>query len=309
MSENIFIPSLLVTQVYFPYCEEKGATAEILKKVAGDGFYEAIEIDCHYAAEERQEIGNIVKEQDWVVTQWLTSKIDKEKLDLSSINETLRDKSAQAIISMLDKAAEIGVHNIAFISGPSPGEELREAALESFYLSLCEICAAAKSYGINVLIEPLDYRAHKQKALGTTDETVRLISKVREEYNNLYFAFDTAHAALNEEDLREAVIKALPLMDQIHFSNAILDSREELYGDHHLPIDDETGFLNQAFINELLLHISSRKAALNGKLRVAIEVQGKSNQKLHENESIARELLGNGFQFVEKRRVKSEQHS
>ncbi len=306
MSENVFIPSLLVTQVYYPYCEEKGATAEILNKVANDGFYQAIEIDCHYEAEEREKIGSINKKQGWTVTQWLTSKIDKEKLDLSALDETMRAQSAQAIIRMLDKAAEMNVHNIAFISGPSPGEDLREKALDSFYRSLCEICAAARAYKIGVLVEPLDYKAHKRKALGKTEETVQLIQKVREAYDNLYFAFDTAHAALNEEDVQAAILKALPIMGQLHFSNAILDINDALYGDYHLPIDIETGFLNQAFIEELLQYISRQKAALNDKLRVAIEVQGKETQKLHENESIARELLQNGFQFIGQRRVASE---
>ncbi len=299
MSENkLFIPSLLVTQVYYPHCEQKGMTAEIIKKVAADHFYEAIEIDCHYDAGERKRINQVVTEHSLEVTQWLTSLIDRKRLDLSSIDRKLRKESVQEIIDKLDSAAECGVTTIAFISGPSPGELLRKEALECFYESLCEICAAADSYKMGVLIEPLDYDAHKRKVLGLTDEAVFLINRVRKQYKNIDFAFDTAHAMLNCENLSEAITKALPLMGQIHFSNAVLDSTHQLFGDHHMAIG-EPGFLNQEYMNQLLLEIANQKELLQGgKLRVAIEAKGAESQALHENEVIVRELLENALQFV-----------
>lgn len=293
----MFIPSLLVTQVYYPYSEEKNTTAKILQKVAEDGFYEAIEIDCHYEEEERKRIAELVKENGWMVTQWLTSLIDKEQLDLSSLNETVRNNSVEVITRMFSKAQNMGVHNVAFISGPSPGDDLRQEALEKFYKSLVEICRQAEMYELNVLIEPLDYQAHKRKALGTTDETIELIKRVREEFSNIYFAFDTAHAALNDENLSQSVVKALPWMDQIHLSNAVLDSNHDLYGDHHMAVG-EPGFLNAEVIREILQLIEKNKQDENHKLRVSVEVKGSNSQELHESEAIIRKVLTSGIDFT-----------
>lgn len=299
LSKNkIFSPSLLLTQTYYPYCDQKGSSAEILKKVTKDHFYEAVEIDCHYESAERKEIYQVVKEHDLVVTQWLTSLIDRENLDLSSLDNELRKQSVKRITDRLDFAAESGVNNIAFISGPNPGELLRKDALESFYESLHEICAVADTYQMGVLIEPLDHDAHKRKVLGVTDEAVDLINRIRKEYKNLDFAFDTAHVMLNRESLSEAITKALPIMGQIHFSNAVLDLNHELYGDHHIAIG-EPGFLNQEMMNQLLQEIANQKKHIqNGKIRVAIEARGNEGQALHENEIIARRLLEKGFQSV-----------
>lgn len=292
----MFIPSILIPQVYYPYSEERNMTAEILRRIAEEGYYKAIEIDCHYEKEERKKIGTIIGENDWTVTQWLTSLIDKEQLDLSSLEDELRTKSVKAITSMLSNSKEMGVHNIAFISGPSPGDELRKSSLEAFYKSLVEICKQAETYGLNVLIEPLDYRAHKCKVLGTTDETIDLIKRVREESNNIFFAFDTAHAALNSENAMKAVVKALPWMEQIHFSNAILDTAHELYGDHHIAIG-EPGFLSSEVMHKILKEIKDNKSDKTN-IRVSIEARGSSNQKLHENELKTREVLANSLMSV-----------
>lgn len=290
MKNEWLIPSLLVTQVYFPYCEHKNETINILKDVSKLNFYQAIEIDCHYTNEESLEIGEIIKKNEWIATQWLTSLIDKNNLDLSSIDEQLRQKSVKEIIDKVEMAAKMNVKNIAFISGPMPDESLKEMGLEQFYKSLVEITDVAKAHFINVLIEPLDHSAHKKKILGTTKETIKIIKQVREKNDNIYFAFDTAHAALNRENIEEAIEQAFPFMDQLHFSNAILDSTHEQYGDNHIPIIGE-GFLTKERMKRIVTRLNQYSKKYNKKMRVSIEVKGKNDQKLHENEKEIRQLL------------------
>lgn len=95
--------------------------------------------------------------------------------------------------------------------------QLRKDAAEIFYQTLSEICEEAAKYNINVLVEPLDRGAHKKRFLGPTSEAVALFARVRESYPNVGFAFDTAHAALNGENIYEALELAKPYINQLHF--------------------------------------------------------------------------------------------
>src|SRR5699024_8097027 len=174
-------------------------------------------------------------------------------------------------------AAEIGAKNIAFVTGDDPGADRWADGIEGLYESLCEMAEAAKKYDMNLLIEPLDRFAHKKRIIGTTDETVALLSRVQEKHANVGIAFDTAHAALNGEDIFEALEKGKSLIHQIHFSNAVLDSNNELYGDFHMDIGSP-GFLTVEKISAILQKANELNIQEKG-LRVAAEVRGEGDKE------------------------------
>ncbi|MCM3763863.1 sugar phosphate isomerase/epimerase [Neobacillus niacini] len=289
MGNGLFIPSLLISEIYHPYCLEKGFTARLLDRVASEGFYRAVEIGYGFDQEERKQIRDMAEQQDLTVTQWLTSLINEKNLDVSAIDPTNRLASVRQLKDSMYLAAECGAANIAFISGPDPGADLRKAAMESFYLSLCEICEEAAQYNMKVLVEPLDRDAHKKRFLGPTNEAVALFTRVRESYSNIGLGFDTAHAALNGEDITQALHLAREFIGQIHFSNAVLDPTDTLYGDHHIPIG-KPGFLDVSGIRSLLQKAEELGLTADS-LRIAVEVRGTEQQSVHENERVARTVL------------------
>jgi len=289
MGKVTFLPTLLIPEVYHPYSREQGFYRPLIEKLAADGFYQAIEVGCDLDQQERKTILAVSEEQNWGVTQWLTDMINRENLDVSSVDRSKRQEAVKRIKESLSLAAECGAANVAFISGPDPGASLRHEAAESFYQSLCEICEEAAQYKLTVLVEPLDRKAHKKRFLGPTREAVQLFASIRESFSNIGFAFDTAHAALNGETLDEALASAQSLIQQLHFSNAVLQADDDLYGDHHLPIG-KPGFLDENEIIRLLSKVEELELGVE-KLRVSIEVRGSDKQLLHENEQLARTIL------------------
>jgi sugar phosphate isomerase/epimerase len=305
MGKGLFIPTLLIPEVYYPYCNVVGFTANLLEKLAEDGFYQAVEIGYGYDSLERKHIFETAKLKNLLVTQWLTTLINEKNLDISAIDSNKRREAVKQIKGSLYAAAECGASNVAFISGPDPGFNQREEAAESFYLSLCEVCEEAAIYNMKVLVEPLDREAHKRRFLGPTSEAVTLFARVRESYPNIGLAFDTAHAALNGEDIYEALELAKEQINQLHFSNAVLAADDELFGDHHMPIG-KPGFLDVEKMVGILRYVEELGITKDKGLRVSVEARGSRNQGLHENEKAVRSVLEKAFSSLKESASKIE---
>jgi len=292
-----FIPSLLVPEIYFPAKGEKGFTVGLIEKMAAEGFYRSYEIGDGQDEQERKAILALKERYNFELTQWLTFLIDQYKLDVSSIDTKLRQESVNRIKESIQLAAECGASNIAFVPGADPGADRRIEAAEGFYESLCEICEEASRYHMNVLVEHLDRYAHKKRLIGPMDETVQLLSRVKEKYQNIGLAFDTAHAALNGEEILDAMELAKSQIHQIHFSNAVLDQTSPLYGDYHMEIG-EPGFLTVERISDILRKADELSLQSEKGLRVAVEVRGKDLENLHANEGTVRTILENALNLV-----------
>jgi len=297
MMSTQFIPSLLVPEIYFPVKNEKGFTVSLLEKMTDEGFYRSFEIGDGQDQQERKRILALKETHNFQLTQWLTFLIDKYNLDVSSLDSKLRLESVNRIKESIYLAAECGAANIAFVPGQDPGAERRLEATEGFYESLCEICEEAAKYNMNVLVEHLDRYAHKKRLIGPMKETVQLLSSVGERYKNIGLAFDTAHSALNGENILDAMEQAKSQIHQIHFSNAVLDPNSELYGDFHMPIG-EPGFLTEEKIIDILQKADELSLQSEQGLRVAVEVRGTDKDNYHANEKTVRSILEKALNLV-----------
>lgn len=198
-----FVPSLLIPEVFHPFKREENFNAEIIERIVTGDFYQSVELGDGFKQNERKKILTLTEQNNIQVVQWLTFLIEENNLDVSTLNSSLRRKTVKRIKESLYLSAEIGAKDIALVTGDNPGEELWGDSVEALYESLCEIAEDAKQYGMNLLVEPLDRYAHKKRVIGTTDETIELLSKVQLHSDNVGIAFDTAHAALNGEDVLE----------------------------------------------------------------------------------------------------------
>jgi sugar phosphate isomerase/epimerase len=291
------IPSLLVAEIYFPFKNMAGFTADIVERFAGEGFYGSFEIGDGLGESERRRILNASIQNKVEITQWLTFLLDKYQLDVSALDSRLRLETVKRIKDNLYLAAECGATNIAFVTGADPGIERRSNAIEGLYESLCLISEEAANYNIKVLVEHLDREAHKKRLIGPIEEAVALISRVASSYPNIGLAFDTAHSALNGENVISALNCAKPVIHQIHFSNAVLDASSDLYGDLHMPLG-EPGFLNTATMARILEQADKLIFEQNKDLRVAVEVRGTNQADCHGNEKIARAALEQAFSLA-----------
>ncbi|UAL48019.1 sugar phosphate isomerase/epimerase [Sutcliffiella horikoshii] len=264
-----WLPSLLIPEIYFPVKDQEGMSSYLIEQHATEGFYKSFEISDIKSEQERKQIGCLVERYNIEVTQWLPSLIKRNKLDLSSLNPQVRGESIRQIKENLYFASECGAGSVALISGGDPGPEQKTTAFASMFDSLSEICEEAAKYPINVLIEPIGYKASLNGLLGPINLVSHMIDRLKENYENIGLVFDTAHIALNEEDIFNALQLTKSHITGIHLSNAVLDKDSLIYGDNHIPVG-EPGFLTMDLMNQFL-----RKAGriLNREVKVAIEVR------------------------------------
>jgi sugar phosphate isomerase/epimerase len=294
---NRIIPSLLVTEVFFPVKDEKGFAASVVENLGSQGFYRSFEIGDGYDQEDRKRILQAKEQNNLSIFQWLTFLTYKTDLNVSAIDASLRERTVKQIKESLYLAAECGVSTVGFVSGPDPGVSLRKQGLEAFYESLCEICEEAAAFNMHVSIEAMDREVHKKRVLGLTSEAVPIISKVREKYPNVGLVFDTAHVSLNGEDIFTSLELAKSTMDRLHFANVVLDPESPLYGDNHMPIG-EPGFLTIEKMSQILQKANELGIQSEIGLPVAIEVQGKDKNDYFANERTIRAALESAMNLV-----------
>lgn len=271
------VPSLLLPEVYAPWKAEPGFLVEQIDKAGREGFYRSVEIGPIADAADRSAIKRVCAEHGLRVAAWLTQVLDEEKLDLTAIDETLRLRSVEGLKRALPAAIACGATTVALVGGPDPGPALRERGYDSFVKSLTAICIEAGNLGATVMFEPLDRFAHKKRLIGPTDEAVQAFARVRANCPTFGFAFDTAHAALNEEDIAASLAIAGEQVVNLHLSNAVLDKNDPLYGDHHM-MPGAPGFLTI----ERAAAIVAEVVALGLRdVRVAIEARAQPGDHRH----------------------------
>jgi len=268
-----FLPSFLMSEIYFCSKHRPGFLPERLRAAIEDGFFQCAEIGMPASDKDACSIGAMVRDSKIGLIQWMTEYIDLYELDISTLDEPRRLHSVEQIKSQLPAAVRCGASSIAVICGADPGEYHRNAGFDAFLKSMTAIIRAATDAGLSVLLEPLDRFAHKKRLLGPTKEVVPLLEKLHLLGAPLWMAFDSAHAALNEECLTHSLQRAHPFLRHIHLSNAVLDKDDQDYGDWHLP-PGSPGFLTKDTAASILRTLSNEDTTCKTRLTVAVEARG-----------------------------------
>lgn len=295
---DVFAPTVLISETHAPYIATIGVTAEAVSRIAQEGFYEGVEILLPRTLQERRRISQIKQSQNLRVVVWFSREQIDEKLSLSSPDEAHRKNSVSRLITLLESAADCRADTIALISDPDPGIAYREQAKRNLQLSLGEICTAARAYGdMRVIFEPLDREADKNCLLGPVAETVEMIKPVRQSHSNIDICWDSSHAALCGDDLRESLLIVDPYFIQMHFANAVLDRNSEGFGDRHMPIGPP-GFLTIEKMAQLMQHVIRMRHPAGKRIYVSVEVRTQTGDPW-QTEKHCRESLLAAWQLVE----------
>lgn len=285
-----FYPSLLVSESFYPLLKEEDKLYQAVESVLREGYYQRIETGVLKTARAREKFIALVKELGIGFTQWITTDINELHLNPSATDKKLRKKTIDNICTLVEVAAESGADRVAMVSGPDPGEKLREEAQKGIEEVLFAVTEKMLEYpGMQLLLEPLDRGAHKNNFIGPTSVAVELMKKVNEVHENCRLSWDSAHMALNKENLKESLRLAGPYIGHIHLANAVLNPAQEGYGDWHMPMG-KPGFLDIDCGRKILCDAASflRDGSYMG---VSIESRCQDGQNPYENESVCREFL------------------
>lgn len=235
---SVAVPGVMISNAWPQSRLENGATLAATRWVRqAHPFFDAFQtVDIPYA-DERQAFRRLIGDQGHSHTYTLTRVFAEGQLNLSSLDPDVRRRTWETVIAQMDHAAEAGAQSVTVVSGDQPDDAgLRPKALEALEESMEQICRAAQARGdMGVVIEPLDWFAHKKATLGSTGEAVEICRRLEGSGLQLKLCIDTAHLILNQEDVVAAVQAARPWMSDFHFCNAVPDTGDPLFGDRHLP--------------------------------------------------------------------------
>ena len=288
--KEVFCPSLLVSESFYPLLTKEEELYDTVRKILLENYYSRIETGSLKNPEIRKKFIDLVKELHIGFTQWITNDINEKKLNPSTTDDKIRKKTILEINNLIDIAAESGADRVAMISGPDPGEQYRKEAMKGIEEVLFAVSEKMAEYpGMILLLEPLDRGAHKNNLIGPSTEATDLMKKVNGHYKNCYLSWDSAHVALNKEDLRESLEICAPYIGHLHLANAILDPKKEGYGDWHMAMG-EPGFLDVAKGQEILKNAAQIIAKPQG-IGVAVESRCQVGQDPLKNEKVCRGFL------------------
>jgi sugar phosphate isomerase/epimerase len=236
---DVIRPGLMISNVDPESRKVEGQTLKVLGQAIELGFFEAYQtVEVPYSAERRR-IAKRLKANNLSLTYCLARVLNENKFFLSTLDENARAKSVEGVIPHLDDAAEQGADAVAIISGPAePDDAQRTAQLKQFEKSMLELCPAADKRQLKVVVEPLDTKAHKKKAVGLSTEATDMCRRVRKQTQNMYLCLDTSHMILNGEDVIAEVAAAMDCMDEFHICNPVLKKGDPKFGDTHIKFGE-----------------------------------------------------------------------
>jgi len=210
--------------------------------------------------DERRRVANLLEYEEIPLTYCITRVLNENGLNLSGLDEINRRKSYEQAIRSLEDAREAGAVGVSLVSGSAPTDPRKRAeALARLTDSLEHICRAARvEPALKILVEPMDFEAHKKATLGSTTEAIEVCQALKEDGLDLWLCLDTAHMLLNGEDPVDSLISARSFVAEYHFCNCILDSSHRYFGDWHLPFGPP-GVVDV----DRIAHIMQRLVAIN----------------------------------------------
>jgi len=229
----------------------EGPIVEATRKIAGDDYFDAIEVTWIKDKDTRKQVADMVKTAGLTLGYGCQPRHLTTGLNINSLDEKARIVALATLKDGVDEAYELGAVSCAFLSGKYD-EDKKEEAFASLVNSTKELCAYAKSKGdLKIILEVFDYDFDKKSLIGPATLAKRFAEVIRGEYDNFGLMVDLSHIVQLHETIEEAI---LPIKDYIvhaHIANCVVgDPAMAAYGDMH----PRFGFPNSAVGVDEVVH-------------------------------------------------------
>jgi sugar phosphate isomerase/epimerase len=212
-----------------------------IRKIAGDEYFDAIEITQFKDDEVRAQAKALLQTSHLKVCYGAQPRLLGPKLNPNDIDEEGRKKAEQTLMEAIDEAEYLGAKGIAFLAGKWE-EETKELAFSQLLKTTENLCAYARTKGMNVELEVFDYDMDKAALIGPAPLAAEFAAQVRKKYNNFGLMVDLSHFPTTYETSQFVIRTLRPYITHFHIGNAVVKPGCEAYGDQH----PRFGFPNSA---------------------------------------------------------------
>lgn len=213
---------------------------EIIKLVAGDLFFDNIEISEIKDEKIRKEVKKVIEISYLDTIFNVGYVIFRENLDLNSLDRNIQKKAINRVIELIDMAYFFEAKKFVITSGLDVEPNKRQEAKRILVESLAEICQCLKSQKdklgkpIDMVLETFDREYTHKLLVGPTSEAVEIVTKIRGDYENIGLMLDIGHLPLLGEGISDAITKAGNYLKHVHIGNCVLKNQNDpRFGDTH----------------------------------------------------------------------------
>ena len=217
-------------------------TLHLLKKIAQDDYFDAIELTWIKDAATRRKAADMLKIAHMAVCYGAQPRLLTTKMNANHLDEGERKKAECTLMQAIDEAEELGAPGISFLSGKwEPAT--REESYSQLLKTTRNLCDYAKTKDMTVELEVFDFDIAKASVIGPAPLAARFSADMRTSHNNFGLLVDLSHIPMCYET-SEFVLRILrPYITHLHIGNTVChDPQTEGYGDEH----QRFGFPNSA---------------------------------------------------------------
>ncbi len=208
------------------------SAAEAVRTIAGDDYFDAIEV-CQIPDErEREEVRNLLAQSHLKVCYGAQPRLLGPKLNPNDLDEEGRKRAEATLMEAIDEAEYLEAGGIAFLAG-----KWEEASKDKAYAQLLKttgnLCDYAAQKGMTVELEVFDYDMDKAALIGPAPYAARFAADMRMKHSNFGLLVDLSHFPTTYETSRFVIRTLRPYITHLHFGNAVVKKGCEAYGDQH----------------------------------------------------------------------------
>ena len=212
----------------------EGPIIETLEKILSNDFFSAVEI-THINDDKVREVAKKMLESSYMVSAYGAQPVLlSKKLNLNSLVEEERKNAVREIKKCIEEAAYLGTKGVAVLSGPHPGVELENEAIQKLLQSLEELCSYSKEYKLNFELETFDFDVDKKCLIGKSELAADIARQIRKKFSNFGLILDLSHFPIQHEQTKTALKNCAVFITHLHIGNSVLkDKINPATGDQH----------------------------------------------------------------------------
>ena len=214
---------------------------ESIQNIAGDDFFDAIEVQRFTDDGARQKAKRILEQSHMKVCYGAQTRLLGAGLNPNAIDEADRAKAEATLIEAIDEAEFLGAKAIAFLSGKWQ-EATKAEAYAQLLKTTTNLCAYAAKKGMGVNLEVFDFDMDKASLIGPAPYAAQFAADMRMRCNNFGLMVDLSHFPTTYETSQFVVRTLRPYITHFHIGNAVVQPGLPGYGDLH----PRFGFPNSA---------------------------------------------------------------
>lgn len=215
-----------------------GGTEENISRIKALG-YDGVDLfirDPHDPATDKTIA--LLKQYELGVGAIMPAALAGEGLFLSDVNPEIRKEAIRRIGEIVEIAGEVGgMVSLGLVRGNKTEQESYESFEERFTESCMRMLELAEPLQVDLIIEPIN--RYEINTMNSVRETLDYLKKVK---LPLYLMLDTFHMNIEDVNIAEMLLEALPYTKHIHF----LDSNRLSPSMGHLDMESYYELLKQA---------------------------------------------------------------